>query len=874
MNKQITLICGAALLLILLIGCTQPATCGNGICEDEETQENCSIQNGGDCPPIELCGNELCDKGETIKNCPTDCSKEPTECTDECGNGTCDYIMCKKLPCPCLETIDTCPQDCESTTPTCGDGTCTREEGIKVCPEDCLAPIRPPQSPVIKSVSLETKTPIIFNGRTTQTQQTVGDLWFSTWADNNNLYMSWGDGGGFENLDPTDVGIAEVNGSVSNFVGTNVFFDPQISPPECAGINCKVPIEQKPPCCLVNDDKPSSLLYVNNKLYGQFHSPLGDPAVGYLADSNDYGITWERHKDNSPWTAKFIDPRDKERTGSNFRNMFFINMGKNYELNTDGYVYAYGIGKEWGWEGSVYLARVKKEEIIDYTKYDYFSGKTGDNPTWSTREENAVPLQSDLFIDQQFSAIYHPGINRYLIMNQYLIYDAPNPWGPWTTAGQWVKNEWFGYMPGIISKDLGQNSFWFTISGQPGDLQDVSYKLNLGKITMELEDSPPTPKEFCGDGICNENRDTCLLDCNYFTEPNFCGTTIPQSPVITSVSLESTIPTYVTNYSEGDIWRITEAKDGTTYTAWGDGGGFSNSPFAIPHDIKTHPGFYYTGVGKLTGTFPNNLTGENLYVGDTWVGPSDDKPYSLLAIEDTLYITMCKINEGAFCYLGYSTNGGNTFTMNKDTADQTSPFEFINMGQNYELNTDGYVYVSTVSIGDQIRGALYLGRVPAKQILDVSAYEYYSSENPINPTWSSNSSNAKPILPAGGVYNVMNGITYHPELDRFILMTEVNVYDSPNPWGPWTCGGTWLTEETSENWQGGYYPYIIPKETNENSFYFTLAGQGDTQGDYMKYRFNLGKIIMDLTDSTNICGDNKCDEKEAASGSCPQDCPK
>jgi hypothetical protein len=355
---------------------------------------------------------------------------------------------------------------------------------------------------------------------------------------------------------------------------------------------------------------------------------------------------------------------------------------------------------------------------------------------------------------------------------------------------------------------------------------------------------PPSSKEFCGDGICNEFRDACPLDCNHFETPNLCGTEIPYSPVINSVNLESNEPTYVTNYSEGDIWRITQAKDGTIYTAWGDGGGFSNNPFTIPHDIKTHPNFYYLGIGKLTGTFPNKLIGENLYVGDTWVGPSDDKPYSLLAIEDTLYLTACKINDDAFCYLGYSTDGGNKFTMNK--KNKIPNFEFINMGQNYGLNTDGYVYVSTLGIGNNIRGALYLGRVPAKQILDVSAYEYYSNENPNSPTWSKDSSDARPILTSGGVYNVMNGITYHSGTDRFILMTEVNVYDAPNPWGPWTCAGTWMTPETSQKWQGGYYPYVIPIETTNNSFYFTLAGQGDTQGDYQKYRFNLGKIIMEI----------------------------
>ena len=52
--------------------------------------------------------------------------------------------------------------------------------------------------------------------------------------------------------------------------------------------------------------------------------------------------------------------------------MFFINMGKNYSLNTDGYVYAYGIGREWDWGKSIYLTRVKKENMYVYFVNSYY----------------------------------------------------------------------------------------------------------------------------------------------------------------------------------------------------------------------------------------------------------------------------------------------------------------------------------------------------------------------------------------------------------------------------------------------------------------------------------------------------------------------
>ena len=336
---------------------------------------------------------------------------------------------------------------------------------------------------VIKSVSLETETPILFGGRD-QYQSTQGDLWLSTWAENDNLYMSWGDGSGFESEDGTDLGIAEVIGKVPNFTGTNVFIDPSIFLPECAEVDCKVPFYEKMECCLINDDKPSSLLSIGGVLYAQFHSSLGDPTVGYLAYSDNYGKTWVRLRNESPWTAKNVGGDLLE--GSNFRCMFFINMGKNYELNEDGYVYAFGIGREWGWNEGVYLTRVLKDHILDYDSYEYFTEILNDGPQWSLVESDAQPLEN-LEAFEQFSSIYHEGIRRYILLDNQNLYEALNPWGPWILAGRWKERGWAGYQPGIISKGTGDNSFWFTISGNSPDGQDISYKLNLGKIVLELK---------------------------------------------------------------------------------------------------------------------------------------------------------------------------------------------------------------------------------------------------------------------------------------------------------------------------------------------------------------------------------------------------
>jgi len=317
------------------------------------------------------------------------------------------------------------------------------------------------QSSIIEKINLigdEKNRPWIF-------EASEGDLWFSTWADNDEIYASWGDGKGVlsGNNTITDMGIAKITGLRNTLTGENVYVDP-------------VPNDAQEAYSV--NDKPSSLLYLNQQLIGQFHRPLEDPNLGYLAISNDYGVTWERFLD-SPWTKSAESP---------FRCMFFINQGKAYELNTDGYVYALGVGKEWGWSGEVYLARVPEEGILDYEAYEYYSGISAKDslPIWSSQQKDANPLEG-IAAFQQFSAIFHEGLGRYIAMTNQYVFDSPTPWGPWTVSGEWLKPNWLGYQPGIVSKYSGEKSFWFTASGQPQYGDELAYKLCMGQIEWVLK---------------------------------------------------------------------------------------------------------------------------------------------------------------------------------------------------------------------------------------------------------------------------------------------------------------------------------------------------------------------------------------------------
>jgi len=350
-----------------------------------------------------------------------------------------------------------------------------------------------------------------------------GDLWPCTWAEDGNLYLAFGDATGLgpcmpvvPSPDPatapipvtqcldagliyelvvkafrrafpkassevsdegcflTQAGLLRVEGPVAAFKGCGK---------ECLmSINIPTGIpqfEQGIDPYTRRTDKASSLLYCDGVLYWAGHDPSGIPRQGYIAYSTDFGRTWSEVP-STPWTGE-----------SNFRVLMFINMGKNYELNKDGFVYGLGIGEELG-RGRppkvqpVYLTRVPKDSIKDYSKYTYYAGGgMSDAPRWCDEQADAKPLLN-LQAVATGAAMYHPGVKRnlFLVLSDFgsgraiTLYEGANPWGPWAVVQVFEGQR---YIPGIIAKDTGPASFYFTAAGG-----SATYQLNIGRIEMEL----------------------------------------------------------------------------------------------------------------------------------------------------------------------------------------------------------------------------------------------------------------------------------------------------------------------------------------------------------------------------------------------------
>jgi len=306
--------------------------------------------------------------------------------------------------------------------------------GFFIIPDSDAKPPYSP-SPVIKSVRFAPTASII-------RKATGSDNWPMTWADDGDIYASYGDGWGFEPRIPQKVsqGFAKIVGSPEQFVGVNI----RSSSGERYGDGAK-------------GAKASGMLMAGGVLYGW----IRNTGNATLAWSNDRGATWE-------WGFKF-----KESFGS----PSFLNFGKNYEGARDEYVYVYSQDGPSAYESNdgLILARCPQSRIKDASSYQFFAGMDASaQPQWTP----SLADRKHVFVYphhcQRVDAVYHPGIKRFLLALAFNheggwgLFDAPEPWGPWTAAyntESWDLPGTHGYRIPAKWIDPNDNSFYLVFSG-------------------------------------------------------------------------------------------------------------------------------------------------------------------------------------------------------------------------------------------------------------------------------------------------------------------------------------------------------------------------------------------------------------------------
>jgi hypothetical protein len=157
-----------------------------------------------------------------------------------------------------------------------------------------------------------------------------------------------------------------------------------------------------------------------------------------LAWSKDHGVSWEW----ADW--KFT---------TSFGCPTFLNFGKDYAGARDGWVYVYSPDADSAYQPAdrMVLARVPKGNINRRDAYEFFKGlDQGRQPLWSKElaERGAVFRHPGRCY--RGGITFNAGLKRYLWVQiipgtegrkadtrfegGFAIYDAPEPWGPWTTV--------------------------------------------------------------------------------------------------------------------------------------------------------------------------------------------------------------------------------------------------------------------------------------------------------------------------------------------------------------------------------------------------------------------------------------------------------
>jgi hypothetical protein len=251
-----------------------------------------------------------------------------------------------------------------------------------------------------------------------------GDNWPLTWAADDKLYTTYGDGFGFEPkiTEKLGLGFARIEGT----------------PPDIKGINIRSVSE--------------------NQGYGR----NGKKGTGILA-LNDRIYIWLMHADEKggeaqlAWSDNYLkELKFSDWKFSEFGICSFINYGKNNANARDQYIYSVshdGARADTPAEDFI-LMRVTQKNILKRKAYRFFKGiNEKGKPTWTKDIAKRSPVFSHQGQCLRSSITYNPVLKRYLWWQQipnfqeakkdfgdtrfeggFGIYEAPEPWGPWHTV--------------------------------------------------------------------------------------------------------------------------------------------------------------------------------------------------------------------------------------------------------------------------------------------------------------------------------------------------------------------------------------------------------------------------------------------------------
>ncbi len=364
--------------------------------------------------------------------------------------------------------------------------------------------IQPPcfsQEPPIWSASL---------GVETNYTHTTGDTWYSTWADDGNLYVTADDTYGVDSKCKTD---GTRHGGNYVFVAINRLSGNDPSQFHLETVNCMAsydvppdPTRNPPDGVGASNWKTTGITSIEGVLYlvlvqdtykDASNSGRETSENATIIKSLDHGLTWSGSEEESAEHPMF--------PGRSFGGPSFIQYGQDGRGGADGadrYVYAISNNGSWDNGDALFLGRVLRGNLPRLRGSDWEFYADG---RWVMNSQEAKPILKDSNHLGQSSIVYNPGLHRYLLAtwsypkctgydapgcdvhrSRWVWYQAPAPWGPWSSfqSFEWFSNGY--YNPAFVNKFFSSDGArgWVLYAGYFWDPE--WYLLTAAPFTLDL----------------------------------------------------------------------------------------------------------------------------------------------------------------------------------------------------------------------------------------------------------------------------------------------------------------------------------------------------------------------------------------------------
>ncbi len=237
-----------------------------------------------------------------------------------------------------------------------------------------------------------------------------------------------------------------------------------------------------------------NLCHLKAPVYGS-KSQAGSDAV--ITCSRDLGRTWDPD-------IKRLGKGNPTFPGARFGGPAFVNYGRDNDGAVDDCVYAVSTD-QWDNGGHLLVGRVRRDAIIDGSKWQWICGIDADNePAWTSQ----LALAQAVFSDDRWiglpEMVYLAGIGRYLFLTWHLnedfsptagsrlvIYEAPRPWGPFALVHYeecWETQEKNPYCPRLPLKWMEHDGLtgWLQFSGSWGGTFE-HYRSHVRKFRLTVK---------------------------------------------------------------------------------------------------------------------------------------------------------------------------------------------------------------------------------------------------------------------------------------------------------------------------------------------------------------------------------------------------